>query len=99
MSVQPLLIRHTHARLPLPLFKVLHPRHTIKCRSQHVHSNTRRPAWPGKLASVGMSVAALASVALASSAGETMHMLIAFPDLQFGFIMMAVFVPLDMGTV
>ena len=82
MSVQPLLIRHTHTRLPLPAYRVSHNRHTIQCRCQHVHSNARRPAWPGKIASVGMSVAALASVALASSAGETMHMLITFPVLQ-----------------
>ena len=45
---------------------------------------------------MGMSMAALASVALASSAGETMHKLISFPDLQSAFMMMAVFVPLDL---
>ena len=73
MSVQPLLIRHTHARLPLPSEKVSHPRHTIQCRCQHVHSDTQ-PAWPGKIASVGISVAALASVALASSAGKSVYM-------------------------
>ena len=47
MSVQPLLIRHTHARLPLPLFKVLHPRQHDKmqvsaCTQQHT---TACMAW------------------------------------------------------